>query len=87
MRSLLGKQERYRLWRPLDEERAEEERCHLSASTVHRWLDKAGAKAELQVALAEDAFHGRALSVYLLVGITFTVKLIADTCTGCSGHD
>ena len=49
LRSLLGKQERYQLWRPLDEEPQAEEHCHLSASTVHRWLDKAGAKAEESV--------------------------------------
>ena len=28
------------MWRPLEERQGE--RCHLSASTVHRWLDRAG---------------------------------------------
>lgn len=45
LRSWLGRQERYLLWRPLDSGPAAEESCHLSASTVHRWLDKAGVKA------------------------------------------
>jgi transposase-like protein len=45
LRSWLGKQERYLLWRPLDEGRRVEVCCDLSASTVHRWLDKAGIQA------------------------------------------
>jgi transposase-like protein len=49
LRSWLGRQERYLLWRPLDGEPVEEVRCHLAASTVHRWLDKAGVKAEESV--------------------------------------
>jgi len=32
------------MWRPLDA--APTERCYLSASTVHRWLDGAGERAE-----------------------------------------
>lgn len=47
MRSWLGRQERWQLWRPLDE--VEGERCSLSASTVHRWLDRAGVEAERSV--------------------------------------
>ena len=49
VRSLLGKQERWRLWHPLDEVPPEEEHCHLSASTVHRWLDRAGREAQRTV--------------------------------------
>lgn len=45
LRSWLGRQERWLLWRPLDEARARE-RCYLAASTVHRWLDKAGQRAK-----------------------------------------
>jgi transposase-like protein len=45
LRSWLGKQERYLLWRPLAAESREEVRCHLAASTVHRWLDQAGVQA------------------------------------------
>ena len=37
LRSWLGRQERWLLWRPLAAEPSE--RCYLSASTVHRWLD------------------------------------------------
>lgn len=43
LRSWLGRQERWRLWRPLDHEPAEH--CYLTASTVQRWLDRAGAVA------------------------------------------
>jgi hypothetical protein len=49
LRSWLGRQERYLLWRPLDVGSTKEENCYLAASTVHRWLDKAGAKAEESV--------------------------------------
>lgn len=47
VRSWLGRQERWLLWRPLDA--APNERCHLSASTVHRWLDGAGKNAQASV--------------------------------------
>lgn len=45
LRSWLGRQERWRQWRPLDPGPADAERCHLSASTVERWLDQAGQAA------------------------------------------
>ena len=44
LRSWMGHQERWRLWRPLDEEPSE--RCYLAASTVHRWLDGTGQVAQ-----------------------------------------
>jgi len=43
LRSWLGHQERWRLWRPLDA--VPRERCRLAASTVQRWVDRAGARA------------------------------------------
>ena len=43
LRSWMGHQERWRLWHPLASPRGE--RCKLSASTVHRWLDGAGQRA------------------------------------------
>jgi transposase-like protein len=48
LRSWLGHQERWRLWRPLDA--ASDERCFLAASTVQRWLDGAGKTAHASVA-------------------------------------
>jgi transposase-like protein len=47
LRSWLGHQERWLLWRPLD--RSGPEACYLSASTVHRWLDGAGKVAKESV--------------------------------------
>jgi transposase-like protein len=47
LRSWMGHQERWRLWRPLDPESGE--RCYLAASTVHRWLDGAGKVAQASV--------------------------------------
>jgi hypothetical protein len=48
-RSWLGKQERYLVWRPWVVAPREEALCHLSASTVHRWLDHAGEVAQQAV--------------------------------------
>src|SRR5215210_2152953 len=45
LRSWLGRQERWRLWRPLDPAPPGAAPCTLSASTVHRWLDRAGRTA------------------------------------------
>lgn len=50
VRSWLGRQERWQLWRPLDAAPAAAARCHFSASTVQRWLDGAGRRAERTVA-------------------------------------
>jgi hypothetical protein len=47
VRSWLGRQERWLLWRPLESEPAE--RCYLAASTVQRWLDGAGQTAQASV--------------------------------------
>lgn len=47
VRSFLGHQERWCLWRPLDG--PGRERCYLSASSVHRWLDRAGLRAKATV--------------------------------------
>jgi hypothetical protein len=47
LRSWLGHQERWRLWRPLDGE--SEARCYLAASTVQRWLDGAGRTAQASI--------------------------------------
>lgn len=44
-RSWLGRQERWLFWRPLDTPPADK-RCTLSASTVGRWLDGAGQRAQ-----------------------------------------
>ncbi len=47
LRSWMGHQERWLGWRPLDEEGAEH--CYLAASTVQRWLDRAGQTAKASV--------------------------------------
>lgn len=55
VRSLLGRQERWVLWRPLDAPPAAAARCYLSPSTVERWLDQAGREARRT---AVDQLHG-----------------------------
>jgi hypothetical protein len=47
VRSWLGHQERWQLWRPL--EHADGAQCYLAASTVQRWLDRAGQTAQASV--------------------------------------
>ena len=49
LRAWLGRQERWRLWRPLAPAPPEMARCTLSASTVQRWLNTAGEHARQTV--------------------------------------
>ena len=49
MRSLIGHVERWLLWLSLGEEDEGRVPCYMSASTVHRWLDRAGKQAEKSV--------------------------------------
>lgn len=49
VRSLLGRQERWRLWRPLDPLPDDAQACHLSVGTVQRWVDQAGEAARRTV--------------------------------------
>ncbi len=49
-RSLVGKQERWLMWRWFRAAAEPTEACYLSQSTVQRWLDQAGAEAEASVA-------------------------------------
>jgi hypothetical protein len=49
LRSWLGQQERWQVWRPLDPAPPDATACHLSASTVERWLDQAGQTARAGV--------------------------------------
>jgi hypothetical protein len=46
VRSLLGHQERWLLWRLFDPEPEEALKCRFSPSTLHRWLDRAGEMAQ-----------------------------------------
>ena len=50
LRSWLGRQERWQVWRPLDAAPTDAQACQLSASTVERWLDQAGAMARAGIA-------------------------------------
>src|SRR3954468_19998737 len=50
LRSWLGQQERWQGWGPLDPAPSDATACHLSASTVDRWLDQAGQTAKAGVA-------------------------------------
>lgn len=88
LRSWLGKQERYVFWRPLDVAPEEEARCHLAASTVHRWLDRAGAKAaesvegQLAGIVQTEAVGTDGLWAKLRGGGKRVVLLLHDSVTG-----
>lgn len=49
VRSLLGKQERWLIWRLFAEDPGESWRCYLAPSSIHRWLDGAGREARRTV--------------------------------------
>ena len=88
LRSWLGRQERWQVWRPLDPVPSDGVACHLSASTIERWLDQAGATAKTGVAeqlvgvessgqLATDGLWAR-----LRGGTKRVVLALVDTVTG-----
>ena len=88
LRSWLGHQERWQAWRPLDPAPSDAQACHLSASTVERWLDQAGQTARAGVAeqlvgvessgqLATDGLWAR-----LRGGTKRVVLALVDNATG-----
>jgi hypothetical protein len=87
VRSWLGRQERWRLWRPLEATPAGET-CHLAASTLQRWLDQAGIAAQASVpgqlqGLAQSKELGTdGLWTRLRGGATRGVLLLAASVTG-----
>jgi transposase-like protein len=88
MRSWLGRQERYLHWCPLAEEAEEGERCHLAASTVHRWLDRAGQAAQASVpgqleGISQSGLLGAdGLWVRLRGGAKRVVLMLTDSVSG-----
>ena len=88
VRSLVGKQERWQIWRLFSVVPAANERCYLSQSTVHRWLDLAGAVGQESVAGQLDgvASSGQlstdGLWARLLAGQKRVVLALVDAVTG-----
>jgi hypothetical protein len=86
LRSWMGRQERWALWRPVEERRSAT--SHLSASTVQRWLDGMGRKAQASVAgqLAGVVTTGQmgtdGLWVRLRGGAKRVVLVVVDSVTG-----
>lgn len=88
LRSFLGKQERWLLFRPLDPAPTDAEACHLSASTVQRWLDRAGWQAQASVpgqltgVPISGQFGTDGLWAKLRGGVRRVVLLLTDSVTG-----
>jgi hypothetical protein len=88
LRAWLGRQERWRLWCPLAPPPAEAARCTLSASTVQRWLNRAGEQARRTVPgqLAGVPTSGQLLTdglwARLRGGPTRVVLLLVDSVSG-----
>ena len=88
LRSWLGRQERWQVWRPLDPAPSDATACHLSASTIERWLDQAGVTATARVGeqLAGVESSGQlatdGLWVRLRGGTKRVVLALVDNVTG-----
>jgi hypothetical protein len=88
LRSWLGHQERWQVWRPLDPAPSDAQACHLSASTVERWLDRAGqaAKAGISEQLVGAASSGQMATdgqwARLRGGTKRVVLAVVDNVTG-----
>jgi len=88
VRSVVGKQERWLVWRLILGVAEDREVCYLSHSTVQRWLDQAGAEAEASVAgqLAGVPSSGQVatdgLWARLLGGQKRVVLALVDAVTG-----
>ena len=88
LRAHINRDGRWLLWRPLDAAPGEEGRCHLEASTVHRWLDGAGqsAAATVENQLAGVPTSGQmgtdGLWAVLRGGAKRVVLVLVDTVTG-----
>jgi transposase-like protein len=88
VRSLLGKQERWLLWRLFAAEPDDREQCHLGQATVERWVNRAGLEARKSVVgqLAGVATSGQVatdgLWATLVKGQKKVVLALVDTVTG-----
>jgi transposase-like protein len=88
VRSWVGRQDRWLLWRPLDAAPPTETTCRLNASTVERWLDGAGrrAQATLTDQWAEVPSSGQVLTdglwTRLRGGQQRVVLLLTDSVSG-----
>lgn len=88
LRSWIGRQERWQLWHPWEKQEEVGERCYLSASTICRWVGKAGKKAQAgiagQWAGVENSgqFGTDGLWAKLRGKITRVLLILVDTVTG-----
>lgn len=88
VRSLVGRQERWQIWQPLSSPPLAAAQCHLSASTIHRWADRAGQVAQASVrgqltgVPTSGQFGTDGLWAKLRGGARRVVLLVTDSVTG-----
>jgi transposase-like protein len=87
-RSLIGRQERWLIWRLFSEAPGEGERCRLGQATVERWLNRAGIEArrsvpgQLEGVPASGQVATDGLWARLLAGKRRVVLALVDTVSG-----
>jgi hypothetical protein len=88
VRSWVGRQERWLIWRPFDMAPPPELCCKLCSSTIHRWLDRAGQVARQTVAGqlegigATEEVGADGLWVRLRGGAKRVVLMVVDSVSG-----
>lgn len=88
LRSLMGCQERWRLWHVLAPKGRLREQCYLCASTLHRWRRRAGERArqglrgQLQGVESSGQFGTDGLWARLREKVTHVLLALVDTVTG-----
>jgi len=88
LRSWIGQQERWTIWFPWLPARPKTPPCRLSASTLHRWLDRVGQRAQAQVPgqmqgiPCSQLMNTDGLWTQLRGGVKRVVLLLGDSVTG-----
>ena len=88
VRSVVGQQERWQMWYPLSGAAEEAQRCRFGPSTLHRWLDEAGQRAEARVGglyagvPASGQMGADGLWVRLRGGTVRVLLMLRDSVTG-----
>ena len=85
VRSVVGRQERWCLWRPWAAAPSQAACCRLGANTVHHWLDEAGRRAEqaMRRGLADVPSSGQLGADGLWAKLTSKTKAVVLLLSDC----